>query len=496
MAQIGASCNAIVNRARGLADIVNSQFATYNDLTSSLNESYKDLYEVLTDSSDDYFVKMTVLNVATGTANLNPNEYLMELPDDFYKLCYLDYNYNGVWQRMRKFGKDSRNNYASTPAYRFQGNNLWVIGGMWNANGFQIRMGYYPYPDTLYFPNNSFTFATGLTDIQKTTLQYPEYVPGNLPTSYPQDVNPAAPLYNGVFVVQQGTGILYISNQSGVVTTVLTSAADLKYPVFYRGRLYWVQDGDLYGSDFDPSNPAAVTGTQMTSTSDITWFDAFSGYLWFVGQSSTTLKSVAIPSTLGAVTGVAVTSPYTPPTGVLFYSNNFLSYPVWLNSAGAIYVNNVLLDSDYSMLDTDGSFLYAIKSKVLYRITVDMTTVTAPVISESEALASDVAWMSNPQNGYIAMIGYDSLQVMAVSTSPDYVITYPNNLAYEMMSYQIAMDIKRKQSADADLSSLQARYDQLHARFLDQSRRDDYYPDRISNNRQTGSPGGLFGVNF
>lgn len=493
MAQMNAACSAIVNRARGLADVVNSQFATYNDLTSSLNESWKDLYEDLTDSSDDYFVTLAIGSPVASTAPLNPNEFLIPLPSDYYKLCFIDYNFNGVWQRMRKFTKDGRSNYGSEPCYRFQGPQLWIIGWLGGV-GMQIRMAYYPVPDTLYFPNQSFTFSPNLTDIQKSTLQYPDYVPGQLPTTFNQDVNPAQPSYNGMLMVQQGTGILYVSNQTGTTTTVVSSAGVLKHPTYYKGNLFWIQDGNLYGAAFNPASPASVSGVAMTSTADLTWLDVYASTLWFVGQG-TAVKNVAIPSTLGAVVGVAVTAPFTPPASVKFFSSNFLGYPVWITSAGALVINNVATAvTGLTYVVTDGTYLYGLLGNTVNRYTFSMATPTAPVLLATEVIATDVSWISDPELGWIGTVGYESLAVTAYSSTPDYVLDYPNNLAPEIMSYQIAMDIKRKQSADADLSSLMARKKELHDRFMDQLRRDDYYPDRISNNRNNANVAGLFGM--
>lgn len=493
MGQMNAACSAIVNRARGLADIVNSQFATYNDLTSSLNESWKDLYEDLTDSSDDYFVTLSLGGPVATTDPLNPNEFLIPLPSDFYKLCFIDYNYNGVWQRMRKFTKDGRTNYGSEPCYRFQGPQLWLIGGLGGA-GMQVRMAYYPNPDTLYFPNQSFTFSPALTDLQKTTLQYPEYIPGQLPTTFGQDVNPAQPSYNGMVLVQQGTGLLYVSNQTGVTTPILVTAAALKHPTYYKGNLFWIQAGNLYGAPFDPANPSVVTPVAMTSSGDLTWVDAWANALWFVGQG-TAVKSVAIPSTLGLVTGVAVTIPFTPPASVRYFSSNFLGYSIWLNSSGNLYINNVAtILTGLTYVTTDGLYIYGLMGTNLMRYTFSMIDPAAPLLTNAEGIAADVAWIADPRLEWIGTIGLESLSVQAYSVVPDYLLDYPNNLAPEIMSYQIAMDIKRKQSADADLTALMARKKELHDRFMDQLRRDDYYPDRISNNRSGGGIGGLFGV--
>lgn len=494
MGQLSASCSSIINRARGLADIVKSKFVTYNDFMNSLNESYKDVYETITDSSDDYFVTLTTITVGTSTtAPLNTFEYLCDLPDDFYKLAFLDYNWNGSWLRMRKFSKDGRNNYAAEPMYRFQGSKLWVVGGMFNSTGFQLRIGYYPAPDTIYFPDQKFNFNTGLLDSQKSLLQYPEYLPGNTPTPMPQDVTGESGVYNGMIMVRQGTGIIYTSNQTGDTTTILASAAALSYPKYYKGYVYWIQAGDLYGAAFDPDNPVAVTPVAMTSSTTVTWFNILAGVVYFVDAG--TAKSVSLPQAPATISGAAITSPFTPPSGILAYFFT-QSYPVWVTSGGVLTINNVATTISASYAVSDGIYIYTISNRDVYRHTVDFTTPSTPVVTASEIIASDIAYMGNTYSGWIGTIGFDSLLVTSYSTTPDYVIDYPNNLAVELIAYQTALGVKSKQGDTEGMAALQKRRDEIYARFWDQLRRDDYYPERISNNRTSGGLGGLLGINF
>jgi hypothetical protein len=495
--QLSASCNSIVNHAKGLADVVGANFPTYDDLVSSLNESWKDLYETLTDSSTDYFVTLSILSVGANPSNapLNTNEYLVTLPNDYYKLAFLDYNYNGSWQRMQLFSKDNRASNPSTPLYRFQGNQLWIIGGLWNSATFQVRIAYYPIPPILYFPNQTQIFQSGLTDFQQNNISALCYIPGPLPSPFNQDVNPAPGSYNSLAVIQQGTGINFISNSTGVVTPILTSAAVLSNPIYYKGVFYWIQAGNIYGSIFNPAAPALMTPVQMTVSGTVTFMEVYSNTIYFV--DSTVTKSAAVPATPASITGVAVTSPFTPPASIKYYG--FVnSVPYWVDSVNHLFVNNVSFASigTVTAATASGSYLYVVISSSLYRLTLDYTTIATPVLYSTELIASDVALINDPSQNYIPVFSLESQQLYVYSTIPDLVLNYPNNLAYELMSYQIAMDIKRKQSDANGGTIIKERYDRLYQRFLDQSRRDDYYPERISNNRSNGSPGGMLGIDY
>lgn len=468
----------IVNRARGLSDIVNSQWMTYNDIISSLKESWRDLYELITESSDDYFVNVITLDlVKPSGVPLNVNEYIIDLPDDFYKLDFLDYSVNGVWRRMTRFPKDARGDIGNEPRYRFQGNQLWVVGQNWGGTS-QLRMGYYPVQDDLYFPAQGYLFDTELSDASIALITAIEYIPGRLPTTFDQDVNPAQPGYNGIAFNVSGVGLYFTSNVLGTTTQILESTASITQIRYYKGFLYWIQDSDLYGAPFDPSSPATVTGVQMTSSADIVWILPYRGTMYLSVGGVTSYAT--IPSTPATIAPSAVTSPYTPPSGALGYYPNFNGLPMWMTSGGDIYVNDVQVASGYSSIQTDGNYLYVTDSSYdLTRLTIDVSDPTAPVLDVAEILAEDILLVGAPSLNWIPTVGYESLVIEAKSTIPDYEFTYPNNLAYEIMSLQIAIDCKRKQGANEQVDKFNERKVEIVTRFMAQLSRDSYSPERI-----------------
>jgi hypothetical protein len=501
---INVPCSQIINRARGLADVVGSNFDTWNDLTQSLNEAWKDLYEVITTSSDAYFVTLTLLSAQgqAATVPLNPNEYFVPLPADFYKLEFLDYNYNGYWQPIRRFSKDNRNNYAGFLNYRFLGPNLWLVGAVWNGTSLVVRCAYYPAPDLLYFPNLSSQFQTGLNDLAKTSFQYIAYVPGPIPTAYPQDVNPQNLTYNSALIVQQGTGILLVSNNTNAVITIVTSAAAISQVCYYKGNVFWIQAGSIYGANFDPANPTTVTPVQLTVSTSVTYLDVNNSLIFYV--DSTVAKTAAIPSPLATITGSSITTPFTPPASIQFYGyvNNTA---VWLTAAGGIVVGNtavtLLTGTVVTQLSSDGTYLYCTvqntitggRPYTLYRLTLSFSG-TIATVSKQEVISTDVYSFGDPLSGWIPVINSEALTQTLYSTTPDYVFTYPNNLVTELLAYQVAMNVKMKQGATEDYNNLKERYGMLMSRYMEEVRRDDYYPERISMNNISAGPNGIFGV--
>jgi hypothetical protein len=66
-----------------------------------------------------------------------------------------------------------------------------------------------------------------------------------------------------------------------------------------------------------------------------------------------------------------------------------------------------------------------------------------------------------------------------ISTQEDTVISYPNNLVTELISFQAGIDFQAKQHADT--AGLEKRYQSLFMRYKDSLKRDDYQVERISN---------------
>lgn len=66
-----------------------------------------------------------------------------------------------------------------------------------------------------------------------------------------------------------------------------------------------------------------------------------------------------------------------------------------------------------------------------------------------------------------------------LTVSPDSDVTYPGNLVPEIMSYQIAMDIRRKQSQPTDL--IEKRRNELVNTMLKQLNRDDNRAETVKN---------------
>lgn len=489
MAQISASVQSIVNRARLLSDSVNATFVTYDDIQNSLNEGWKDLYNIITDANDDYFTTLVTLSTANAVTNsaLNTNEWLLTLPNDFYKLRFIDYNVSGTWQRMRRFSLDQRNDYNNVMQYRFQDKYLWIVGGFNTGTPPQIRLAYYPAVDPIYSPDLTRLFPISATEATISQYSFPALVPGPNPQALPISTTNATPSYNGI-LFQTGSGISFFSASTNTATSLVADAT-AKFPMYYRGYLYYINNAGVQASIFDPANPAALTPTQIYANANLTAMYIYDGVVVVVTTTDTraaTLNGTAV------LTTVAITVPFTPPVGILSYANSVQGYAMWVTSTGVLTLNNVATTATgLSIASTDGTYVYGLVGKNLYRYTVSFATPTAPTITATEILDNNTFKTGQCVDNFLPSLQFTPVTVEAISAVPDKVITYPNNLVPELLAYQLAIDIKAKQSADT--TELKERKKELYLRFMDVIRRDDNTPERIRNSQKAGFNGGQYG---
>lgn len=130
----------IVNRARELADLQNSDFIGWKENNSLLNEAYTKLYTELINHKDRYYIKII------GVSDLEfykggDNEAWYKLPDDFYMLNSISRGVN-CEQILRKAPAESKTSYR----YDIMQNCIVFYGGVDQTD---LTIEYWPVPDTL-----------------------------------------------------------------------------------------------------------------------------------------------------------------------------------------------------------------------------------------------------------------------------------------------------------------------------------------------------------
>lgn len=478
-----------------LADLQNSVFITYQDQQNSLFEAYKDLYSEITKNDNDFYINTIQLNSSAAT-NPSPGEYLFPLPSDFYKIRTVEYQQGSYWVPMERFALGDRGNPGAKPRYRFQGNNLWVIG--WNYPGFTssytLRVHYYPPPVQPAFPDLPINYGRSITSAMLNTITQPSYF--NIQT------------YNGnaivsdrnYFYIQGGLNLWYESIDLQTSYLLYTGSSTIINTQYYKGNIYFIMSNTIYSCPFTSgqqtvSTPVAVT---ITGSPVVVNFNIFNNLIYY----STSSQTYSVPLAGGAATSLAInqTNDYNPLLGSTYFC--------WLGLiGGALVVNGVNLGGVYTQMYTDNNLTCWALDNLgnLNAIVLNMTTPAAPSITSTSVAATDVANIGNyvvssnstvggivtPYSPYIPITGLETLRFQALSAVADTSFSYPinSNEIGEIMAYQCAIDFKAKQDQNHD--QLSQRKQELMERMIENMRRDDYKMERVSN--VYGGRGGPFG---
>ena len=128
------TASKLIRRAKQIADVANSDFLSYNELTDYLNASWKNVYQTIIQYN---------LNIFTVEANLVGSSGVYKLPFDCYQIKSVKNPYTGV-EIPRK--ADSESMYGSH--YEIVNDNL-ILGSSCGP----VTITYWRKPYFLTFPN-------------------------------------------------------------------------------------------------------------------------------------------------------------------------------------------------------------------------------------------------------------------------------------------------------------------------------------------------------
>lgn len=442
------TASALIERARSLADLVNSKFITYSDEYSSLNESYRDIYSWLCNNDDDYFVKEYITTLVPNITN-DPLNALVDLPEDFYKLRFIDYQYQGYWNRVRKYSTEARDNVTIAPQYRFYGNQLRVIGLNPNGANGNLRLTYYPPAEVLTLPEYAFNYGTSIAPYNKSLVNAPNYTAQG----------------NSLIYVYNGTSIRVESVDNSTVSNPVTiyTGTGLSGVQYYKGYVYFLTAGEIWRGTSDlvaTMIPTAITAT----TGAITAFSISNGKI---------LYSTATETRLCDLNGTNDVIKAAHASTQMCLIGTTLAY---ISASNQVILDTTVLASDASYLTSDGVSLYYVKSTTNELHKISLTALFT--LDLDEPIRENVVFVGSYSNFRLPIVGTDD-SIQAISTIPDSELSYPLNEVNEIIAYQCAIDFKRKQNAD--FTSLTTRMAELQRRFLDVMRRDEGLPQKIGN---------------
>jgi hypothetical protein len=421
-----------------LADFTGSDVITQADKIGSVNESYRDLYERLIGADDDYYTIEANITI-TQAMKVEESKYHVPLPVDCYKIRTIDARLQGGrWQVVDKFPLSSRNNLAfSSPFYRFYNTYLEILCAPSFATT-SLRVRYYPPASTLSAPELPIEYALTVAEYQKNLITSPFIL----------NADKMVYVYNNEDI--------HSEDKTTRTDTIIVSGDDITQAAQNKGYLYYIDEGDLYrGPIVTPFVPVPLLGY----TGLVEWFRIIEDMIYYF--NGTTTRTCQLD-------GSGDSEFYAFEVTELCKINGLFAYV--LTSTGYVCVDDVSIGVQADELTSDGTYLYMRNGFNLYRYDADG--------ENGELLSTDAGALGNYAVDRLAYKS-DAGNLYAYSALVDTDIVYPLNLVTEIMSYQGAIDYRRK--LEKESANLAGRLAELWLRFNKAAKRDDYKAERINN---------------
>lgn len=409
----------IVRRAMSLADIENSDFITFSDKISLLNEAYQTLYQKSLNKDVNAFVRY-----------INTRDKVIQLPKDFYQLKAVTL---GRDKDVKVILRRPANASFNTLSYDMINNTLQING---ETSGGTICVEYFPVPTTLTFPN----------------------VTKNL------ELQNVLDMHKDIYLEQNDTGVYIktLSDTDYVKKVEFVTPPSVDIPKL----LIHMEDDFITFSDSITQYLFDLNTEQVTETNLPVVSYNHKTYLY-----DSTSKKLLIPNINVAVEDLDIDL-HNCTINIL--SEDKTKY-VGQNYNDGLFINGTHQDFNASKMFYWNDLVYLSNGSALlaiYHFDRDYTENTLL----DEAVISIVGIDDNTSYGYL---GKRLNNYSLVSFFDDTQLNFPNNTYFVFMSYLLAFAFKAKQGSDT--SQLAVQLEKAEETFYDTLARDDWNPTRITN---------------
>lgn len=463
----------IVNRAKQLADLNNSDFISWNENINLLNENWQKIYQQLIDNGDKTFIK------EFETVSLNK----IKLPCDFYQLFSVE-----LIPSCRQILRKAKSEPESSLTYDIENDYLILYGTVSE----KIRIKYIPIPQTLTLQNETKDIDSDFSSVYSSVLENEElkfmdcyknkylFLKKTKGTNicnlyiFNKDTNEIKKITNDfsyeiTYAVIGYKNIVYFTSynksaktysiysiKNGYVTVELGGTP--KSPSLLKrdkdvGAVYIENKRmNIFVNDNIPLFPQIDSldvvlsegiGTYMSFTND------YISFLLPITNEKSENKWIQLDVDLTTIPYVAIKT--TPFEGLDFgYSHTYKRYSNVINGKVCISTKDMFYVDGYGLFNND----------------------------EYEVIG--VNELNNDEGYGISIVDtYNTNHVLLHSHFVDTLLLYPNNIYFNFMAMLLAISYKIKQNAD--ITVLSTKYGEMEAQYFDSLSRDVNNVVRITN---------------
>ena len=463
----------IVNRAKQLADLNNSDFISWNENINLLNENWQKIYQQLIDNGDKTFIK------EFETVSLNK----IKLPCDFYQLFSVE-----LIPSCRQILRKAKSEQESSLTYDIENDYLILYGTVSE----KIRIKYIPIPQTLTLQNETKDIDSDFNSVYSSILENEELK--------------FMDCYKNKYLFLKktnGTNIcnLYIFNKDTNEIKKITNdfSYEITYAVIgYKNIVYFISRDKSTSkySIYSIKNNIVTAELEGTSTSpSLLKRDKDVGAVYienkriniFMNDNTPlfpNIDNLDVVLSEGIGTFMSFTKDYISlllPITNEKSENKWIQLDVDLTTTPYVATKTTPFEGlDFGYSHTYKRYSNVINGKVCIS-TKNMFYVDGyRLFNNDEYEVIGVNDLNNDEGYGISIIDtYNTNHVLLHSHFVDTLLLYPNNIYFNFMAILLAISYKIKQNADVTV--LSTKYGEMEAQYFDSLSRDVNNVVRITN---------------
>ena len=462
----------VIKKAKQLADLENSDFISWNESITLLNDAYQNIYQKSINKGNNDFVRV-----------IQTSEKCINLPRDFYQLKALTLKQDRFNTPIMRRPQNGSFDDLSYDIY----NNTLLINGYSSGN---IILEYYPTPATLTLPNEDVVIDLPIGSDETLVGAYKNVYF----VRRTDKEEPSKPLYNKTYIVaiNRDTGeeakvaeqSIY-SEEYAVSNDILFSIGDY---VLFRGIHHDKADSETY-TDYDCVIRLNIVDFSLVVQDRKGKYGY--GALAFNFYDDTECNiTVEAYNGKKRITSATIYGNYYD----LKANNVIIPEKPFITILSKDMKHAISLDSEYLYLYVDGEQMY-FTNKVMhvmgdsvyiqqssnknYCVMLDISTneKTSLIAPSKKPIWGTVGFDKQTGYGYYYFLG--NSKIVIHSFLEDTELNFPNNMFFNYLAYSLALSFKVKQGSD--ISAFMPLLETAENTFYDSLTKDDWSFTRITN---------------
>ena len=458
----------VIKKAKQLADLENSDFISWNESITLLNDAYQNIYQKSINKGNNDFVRV-----------IQTSEKCINLPRDFYQLKALTLKQDRFNTPIMRRPQNGSFDDLSYDIY----NNKLLINGYSNGT---IILEYYPTPLTLTLPNEDVTIDLPIGSDETLVGAYKNVYF----VRRTDKEDPSKPLYNKTYIVA-------INRDTGEEAKVAEQSIYTEEYAVSNDILFSIGDYVLFtGIHHDAAGSGTYNDYDCIILLNIVDFsinvkdrkDKYGNYLLnafsFYDDSECDLfidsNRISSATIYGKYYDIRNNNVAVSTNAFITILSKDMKHSFSLNSANLnMYIDGEKVSSIGEIMHVMGDSVYLQSNNKNYCVMLDINTneKTSLLSPNKKPIWGTVGFDKQTGYGYYYLLG-DS-KIVIHSFLEDTELNFPNNTFFNYLAYSLALSFKVKQGSD--ISAFMPLLETAENTFYDSLTKDDWSFTRITN---------------